>query len=80
MAEMSRVSDPWIAEVIGMTGYDVIWFDMEHRVWLWSDRPNLAGVPRHRHRPDDKNSQGALHHAHGRSRIWRQRNHGAACA
>ncbi len=28
---MSRVRDPWLAEVIGWTGYDVIWFDMEHR-------------------------------------------------
>ncbi len=31
VAGMSRVSEPWLAEVIGWTGYDVIWFDMEHR-------------------------------------------------
>ena len=28
---MSRVRDPWFAETIGRTGYDVIWLDMEHR-------------------------------------------------
>lgn len=28
---VSRVSDPWIAEVIGRLDFDVIWFDMEHR-------------------------------------------------
>ena len=28
---MSRVRDPWFAEVIGKLGFDVIWFDMEHR-------------------------------------------------
>jgi 4-hydroxy-2-oxoheptanedioate aldolase len=33
VAGMSRVTDPWLAEVIGMSGYDVIWFDMEHRAY-----------------------------------------------
>lgn len=33
VAGMSRVRDPWLAEVIGWTGYDVIWFDMEHRAF-----------------------------------------------
>jgi 4-hydroxy-2-oxoheptanedioate aldolase len=33
VAGMSRVRDPWLAEVIGRTGYDVIWFDMEHRAF-----------------------------------------------
>ena len=33
VAGMSRVRDPWLAEVIGRTGYDVIWFDMEHRAY-----------------------------------------------
>jgi 2-keto-3-deoxy-L-rhamnonate aldolase RhmA len=28
---VSRVRDPWIAEVIGKLGFDVIWLDMEHR-------------------------------------------------
>ena len=33
VAGMSRVRDPWLAEVIGKIGYDVIWFDMEHRAF-----------------------------------------------
>lgn len=33
VAAMSRVKDPWLAEVIGMLGFDVIWFDMEHRAF-----------------------------------------------
>ncbi len=28
---VSRVTDPWLIEVIGKTGFDVIWFDLEHR-------------------------------------------------
>jgi 2-keto-3-deoxy-L-rhamnonate aldolase RhmA len=28
---MSRVRDPWFAEVVGKLGFDLIWFDMEHR-------------------------------------------------
>lgn len=31
VAGISRVTDPWIAEVIGAFGYDVIWLDLEHR-------------------------------------------------
>jgi len=31
VAGVSRVTDPWIAEVIGAFGYDVIWLDLEHR-------------------------------------------------
>src|SRR3954453_15392253 len=30
---MSRVRDPWLAEVIGHIGCDVLWFDMEHRAF-----------------------------------------------
>jgi 4-hydroxy-2-oxoheptanedioate aldolase len=30
-AGISRVSDPWLTEVIGHIGYDVVWFDLEHR-------------------------------------------------
>lgn len=30
-AGVNRVAEPWLAEVIGRIGYDVIWFDMEHR-------------------------------------------------
>ena len=33
IAGMSRVTDPWLAEVIGRLGYDLIWFDMEHRAF-----------------------------------------------
>ena len=31
VAGVSRVTDPWIAEVIGAIGYDVVWLDLEHR-------------------------------------------------
>jgi 4-hydroxy-2-oxoheptanedioate aldolase len=30
-AAMTRLTDPWLAEVIGRIGYDNIWFDLEHR-------------------------------------------------
>jgi 4-hydroxy-2-oxoheptanedioate aldolase len=30
-AVISRVAQPWLAELIGRTGYDLIWLDMEHR-------------------------------------------------
>jgi 4-hydroxy-2-oxoheptanedioate aldolase len=32
-AGVNRVTDPWLTEVIGRIGYDVIWFDMEHRAF-----------------------------------------------
>jgi 4-hydroxy-2-oxoheptanedioate aldolase len=32
-AGVGRVAEPWLAEVIGRIGYDVIWFDMEHRAF-----------------------------------------------
>ena len=28
---INRVTEPWLAEVAGKLGFDVIWFDMEHR-------------------------------------------------
>lgn len=28
---INRVTDPWLTEVAGQLGFDVIWFDMEHR-------------------------------------------------
>lgn len=31
VAGVSRVTDPWIVEVIGAIGYDVVWLDLEHR-------------------------------------------------
>lgn len=30
---MSRVTEPWLTEVAGKIGYDVVWFDMEHRAF-----------------------------------------------
>src|SRR5271156_6753050 len=33
VAGVSRVADPWLAELIGRIGYDVIWFDMDHRAF-----------------------------------------------
>lgn len=33
VAGVSRVTDPWLIEVIGRIGYDVVWFDMEHRAF-----------------------------------------------
>jgi 2-keto-3-deoxy-L-rhamnonate aldolase RhmA len=32
-AGVNRVAEPWLTEVIGRIGYDVIWFDMEHRAF-----------------------------------------------
>jgi 4-hydroxy-2-oxoheptanedioate aldolase len=31
MVKISRVTDPWLFELAGRTGFDAIWFDMEHR-------------------------------------------------
>lgn len=31
VAGISRVADPWLTEVVGRIGYDVVWFDLEHR-------------------------------------------------
>ena len=33
VAGLSRVTDPWLTEVIGRIGYDCVWFDMEHRAF-----------------------------------------------
>lgn len=30
-AAIGRVAEPWLAEVVGTIGFDVIWFDLEHR-------------------------------------------------
>jgi 4-hydroxy-2-oxoheptanedioate aldolase len=32
-AGVNRVAEPWLTEIIGRIGYDVIWFDMEHRAF-----------------------------------------------
>jgi 4-hydroxy-2-oxoheptanedioate aldolase len=31
VAGIGRVTDPWLTEVIGQCGFDVVWLDMEHR-------------------------------------------------
>jgi len=31
VANISRVIDPWLTELIGRLGFDVVWLDMEHR-------------------------------------------------
>jgi 4-hydroxy-2-oxoheptanedioate aldolase len=28
---INRVAEPWLAEVVGQLGFDVVWLDMEHR-------------------------------------------------
>lgn len=33
VAGIGRVTDPWLAEVIGRIGYDVVWLDLEHRAF-----------------------------------------------
>lgn len=32
-AAIGRVPEPWLAEVVGRLGYDVIWYDLEHRAF-----------------------------------------------
>jgi 4-hydroxy-2-oxoheptanedioate aldolase len=41
---INRVTEPWLAEVAGKLGFDVIWFDMEHRAHGYEivDRMSLA--------------------------------------
>lgn len=41
---LNRVVEPWIAEVAGRLGFDLIWFDMEHRSHGYEviDRLSLA--------------------------------------
>ena len=29
---INRVTDPWLTEVAGQLGFDVVWFDMEHLI------------------------------------------------
>jgi len=41
---INRVTEPWFAEVAGQLGFDVVWFDMEHRPHGYEviDRLSLA--------------------------------------
>jgi 4-hydroxy-2-oxoheptanedioate aldolase len=36
VASIGRVTEPWLTEVIGKFGFDVIWLDMEHRSFDYS--------------------------------------------
>jgi 4-hydroxy-2-oxoheptanedioate aldolase len=40
-AGVNRVGEPWLAEVIGRLGFDLIWFDMEHRAF---DYGHISGL------------------------------------
>lgn len=33
VAGLSRVIDPWIVEIVGRTGCELIWLDLEHRAY-----------------------------------------------
>jgi 4-hydroxy-2-oxoheptanedioate aldolase len=33
VAAIGRVSEPWLTELVGRLGFDVMWFDMEHRAF-----------------------------------------------
>jgi 4-hydroxy-2-oxoheptanedioate aldolase len=41
---INRITEPWLAEVAGKLGFDVIWFDMEHRAHGYEvvDRMSIA--------------------------------------
>jgi 4-hydroxy-2-oxoheptanedioate aldolase len=41
---INRVTEPWLAEVTGKLGFDVVWLDMEHRAFGYDviDRISLA--------------------------------------
>jgi 4-hydroxy-2-oxoheptanedioate aldolase len=41
---INRVTEPWLTEVVGRLGFDVVWFDMEHRAHDFEviDRLSLA--------------------------------------
>lgn len=41
---INRIAEPWLAEVAGKLGFDVVWFDMEHRAHGYEvvDRMSVA--------------------------------------
>jgi 4-hydroxy-2-oxoheptanedioate aldolase len=41
-AGINRVAEPWLAEVVGRIGFDVIWFDMEHRAFQYDQLNALS--------------------------------------
>jgi 4-hydroxy-2-oxoheptanedioate aldolase len=44
---MSRVTDPWLVEVAGRIGYDVVWFDLEHRLFSYEKIDAISLACRH---------------------------------
>jgi len=44
VVNINRVTEPWLTEVAGRLGFDVIWLDMEHRAYGYEviDRVSLA--------------------------------------
>jgi 4-hydroxy-2-oxoheptanedioate aldolase len=42
VAGISRVAEPWLTEVVGQIGYDVVWFDLEHRSYSVETVNNLS--------------------------------------
>jgi 4-hydroxy-2-oxoheptanedioate aldolase len=42
VAGISRVADPWLTEVVGKLGFDVIWLDMEHRPFDYDVIPPIS--------------------------------------
>jgi 4-hydroxy-2-oxoheptanedioate aldolase len=41
-AGVNRVAEPWLVETIGRIGFDLIWFDMEHRAFGYDRIEPLA--------------------------------------
>ena len=41
-AAITRVPDPWLAELVGRIGYDVIWYDLEHRSFDMASAERVA--------------------------------------
>lgn len=41
-AGISRVTDPWLTETVGRMGYDLVWFDLEHRAFGYNTIDPLA--------------------------------------
>jgi 4-hydroxy-2-oxoheptanedioate aldolase len=42
VATVSRVTEPWLSEVIGKLSFDAIWLDMEHRPFGYEIVPPIA--------------------------------------
>ncbi len=41
-ASVNRIAEPWLTEMIGRIGFDVIWFDMEHRAFGYDKIDSLS--------------------------------------